>query len=204
MNRRPYHAAVACDPHHLRDIGAKGVDFAAWIVRAEADDDVAPERRAFLLQVFDAGLDPAADAVASPGLAESTRRAYGFDLRDFARWLEEAGLDLEQVDTRALAEYTTELGRDRRRLAPTTIVRRLACVRSFLRFALGPGKVPVAALAPSRARRLPEAPKVQEVETLVDAVGGTDPLALRNAALIELVYSCGLRSAEAVALDLRD
>ncbi len=142
--------------------------------------------------------------LASPGLAESTRRAYGFDLRDFARWLEEAGLDLERVDTRALAEYTTELGRDRRRLAPATIVRRLASVRSFLRFALGPGKVPVAALAPRRGRRLPEAPKVQEVETLVDAVGGTDPLALRNAALVELVYSCGLRSAEAVALDLRD
>jgi len=142
--------------------------------------------------------------LASPGLAESTRRSYGFDLRHFACWLEAAGLDLEHVDTRALAEYTTELGRDRRRLAPTTIVRRLASVRSFLRFALGPGNVPVAALAPRRARRLPEAPKVQEVETLIDAVGGTDPLALRNAALVELVYSCGLRSAEAVALDLRD
>ncbi len=142
--------------------------------------------------------------LASPGLSESTRRSYGFDLRDLARWVEGAGLTLEQVDTRALADYTTELGRDRRRLAPATIVRRLACVRSFLRFTLGPGNVPVAALAPRRARRLPDAPKLQEVEAIVDAVAGTDPLALRNAALIELVYSCGLRSAEVVALDLRD
>ncbi len=142
--------------------------------------------------------------LASPGLAESTRRSYGFDLRDFARWLQKAGLDLEQVDTRALAEYTGELGRDRRRLAPATIARRLASVRSLLRFTLGPSKVPTAALAPRRVRRLPEAPKVGEVETLVESVSGAEPLAMRNAALVELVYSCGLRSAEAVALDLRD
>jgi len=142
--------------------------------------------------------------LASPDLAESTRRSYGFDLRDFARWLETAGVDLERIDTRALADYTSQLGRDRRRLAPATIARRLASVRSFLRFTLGPSKVPAAALTPRRARRLPEAPKVGEVETLVEAVGGSEPLELRNAALVELVYSCGLRSAEAVALDLRD
>jgi len=142
--------------------------------------------------------------LASPGLAESTRRSYGFDLRDFARWLERSGVTLEHVDTRALAGYTTELGRDRRRLSPATINRRLAAVRSFLRFTLGPGRVPDAPLAPRRPRRLPEAPKVAEVEALVAAADGGDPLALRNAALVELVYSCGLRSAEAVGLDLRD
>jgi site-specific recombinase XerD len=142
--------------------------------------------------------------LASPGLAESTRRSYGFDLRDFARWLDRVGLDLDHVDVRALADYTTELGRDRRRLAPATIIRRLASVRSFLRFTLGASRVPVAALAPSRPRRLPDAPKVAEVETLVHALDGANPLALRNVALVELVYSCGLRSAEAVALDLRD
>jgi site-specific recombinase XerD len=142
--------------------------------------------------------------LASPGLAESTRHSYGFDLRDFARWLESSGLDLDRIDTRALAEYTAQLGRDRRRLAPATIARRLASVRSFLRFTLGPSKVPAAALTPRRIRRLPDAPKVGEVEALVDAIGGSGPLATRNAALVELVYSCGLRSAEAVALDLRD
>ena len=142
--------------------------------------------------------------LASPGLAESTRRSYGFDLRDFARWLERSGVSLEQVDTRALAAYTTELGRDRRRLSPATINRRLAAVRSFLRFTLGRGKVPDAPLAPRRQRRLPDAPKVVEVEALVSSSGGDGALASRNAALVELVYSCGLRSAEAVALDLRD
>jgi site-specific recombinase XerD len=142
--------------------------------------------------------------LSSPGLAESTRRSYAFDLRDFSRWLSHEGLRLDEVDARALAGYTTELGRDRRRLAPATIGRRLACVRSFLRFTLGAGRVPETPLAPRRSRRLPEAPKVAEVERIVGSLDGVDPLELRNAALVELVYSCGLRSAEAVTLDLAD
>ena len=142
--------------------------------------------------------------LASPGLAESTRRSYGFDLRDFSRWLEARELGLEDVDTRALAAYTADLGRDRRRLAPATISRRLASVRSFIRFTLGPGRVPDTQFAPRKPRRLPDAPKVAEIESLVEALAGDGPLASRNRALVELVYSCGLRSAEAVALDLVD
>ena len=142
--------------------------------------------------------------LASPGLAESTRRSYGFDLRDFSRWLDERGLGVEDVDTRALAAYTADLGRDRRRLAPTTIARRLASVRSFLRFTLGSARVPDAPFAPRKPRRLPDAPKVAEVEALVESLAGDGPLAARDRALVELVYSCGLRSAEAVALDLAD
>jgi integrase/recombinase XerC len=140
----------------------------------------------------------------SPGLAEATRRAYRSDLRDFSAWLDQRGLSLEDVDVRTLADYTSELGRARRGLAPATISRRLSAVRALVRHALGPTRVPDAPLAPRRARRLPETPKLSEVEEAVDAVAGDDPLALRNAALLELVYSCGLRSAEAVALDLGD
>jgi integrase/recombinase XerC len=143
--------------------------------------------------------------LSSPALSDATRRAYAADLRDFSRWLRGQGLELDDLDVRVLASYTAELGRARRRLAPTTIARRLSAVRSLARHALGPGRVPEAALAPRRPRRLPEAPRAREIEEMVDAAGaGDDPLALRNAALVELVYSCGLRSAEAVALDLRD
>jgi site-specific recombinase XerD len=142
--------------------------------------------------------------LSSPSLSEATRRAYRADLRDFGGWLRAQGLRLEQVDARVLADYTAELGRARRGLAPATIGRRLSAVRSLVRHALGPAHVPEAALAPRRPRRLPEAPRTAEVEHAVDAVAGADPLALRNAALIELVYGCGLRSAEAVGLDLAD
>jgi integrase/recombinase XerC len=142
--------------------------------------------------------------LASPALSDATRRAYRADLRDFSSWLGERELTLDDVDVRVLADYTAELGRSRRGLAPTTIARRLSAVRSLVRHTLGASRVPGAALAPRRPRRLPEAPALAEIEHAVDAVDGDGPLALRNAALIELVYSCGLRSAEAVALDLGD
>jgi site-specific recombinase XerD len=140
----------------------------------------------------------------SPSLSAATRRAYRSDLRDFSGWLCDRGLDLDALDVRLLAEYTAELGRARRGLAPATISRRLSAVRGLARHALGPTRVPAAPLAPRRGRRLPATPKLEEVERAVDAVAGDDPLALRNAALLELVYSCGLRSAEAVGLDVAD
>jgi site-specific recombinase XerD len=142
--------------------------------------------------------------LADPGLSAATRRAYRFDLRHFARWLEDAGLSLEDVDTRALADYTSVLGQGRPRLAPASVARRLAAVRGLLRFTFGASGVPEGAFAPRRRRRLPDVPKLAEIEALVDGVGGSGALALRNRALVELVYSCGLRSAEAIALDLAD
>jgi len=143
--------------------------------------------------------------LASPSLAEATRRAYRFDLEPFAAWLDARGLRLDQVDTRVLAEYTAELGRGRpRKLAPATIARRLAAVRSLLRFELGAARVPDAVAGPRRPRRLPDSPKPEEVDALLRSLDGEGPLALRNRALVELVYSAGLRSREAIDLDLRD
>ena len=142
--------------------------------------------------------------LASPALAESTRRAYASDLRGFGDWLDERGLTVEDVDVRVLVDYASELGRARNGLAPATIARKLAAVRSLLRFTLGPTRVPDASLAPKRPQRLPEAPKRGEIEALIDSVGGDGALGLRNRALVELVYSAGLRSAEAVGLDLAD
>jgi site-specific recombinase XerD len=139
------------------------------------------------------------------GISDGTRRVYAADLREFAAWF---GPDspLEDVDVRVLADWVAELGRARRRgrLAPATIGRKLTSVRSLLRFSLGPEHVPDASLAPRRPRRLPDAPKQSEVEALVDAVTADGPLGLRNRALVELVYSAGLRASEAVGLDLGD
>jgi site-specific recombinase XerD len=142
--------------------------------------------------------------LAAPMLAESTRRAYASDLRVFERWLEGRQVAIDDVDVRVLVDYAAELGRARNGLAPATIARKLAAVRSLLRFTLGPTRVPDASLAPKRPQRLPEAPRQSEVEELIDGVDGEGPLGLRNRALVELVYSAGLRSAEAVALDLAD
>jgi site-specific recombinase XerD len=108
-----------------------------------------------------------------------------------------------------LAAYVAELGAARsgrtpRRLAASTVARKLAAVRSFLRVTLGRSRVPDGSLAPRQPRRLPQTLQVREVEAAVDGVSGADALAVRNGALLELVYSAGLRSAEAVGLNLAD
>jgi site-specific recombinase XerD len=141
----------------------------------------------------------------SPALSEGTRRSYRHDVEEFAGWLAERRLDLRDIDIRVFADYATELGRARpRKLAPATIARKIAAVRSFLRFTLGAKNVPDASLSPRRPQRLPDTPKPAEVEAALEALAGDGPLAVRNVALMELVYSAGLRSAEAVGLDLAD
>jgi site-specific recombinase XerD len=138
------------------------------------------------------------------GLSDSTKRAYGSDLRAFAGWIGARGETLEDVDARVLSDWVAVLGSGRDRLSAASISRRLAAVRSCLRYTFGPARVPEASLSPSRPRRLPDAPKPAEIDELLELVEGESPLALRNRALLELLYSAGLRSQEAVSLDLRD
>jgi site-specific recombinase XerD len=140
----------------------------------------------------------------SPALSDATRRAYRFDLEQFEAWLGARGLVLDDVDVGVLSDYAADLGRRKPKLAPASIGRKLSSVRSLLRFALGPSRVPGAQLAPRRPRRLPQAPKPAEVDALVESLERDGPLGLRDRALVELVYSAGLRSAEAVGLDLGD
>ena len=142
--------------------------------------------------------------LASPALSDSTRRAYGVDVRQFILWLSSRGLKLDEVDVRSFADYAAELGRRRPKLAPATIARKLAAVRALVRFALGPERVPDASFAPRRPRRLPDALKSEEVDTELAALERDGPLGLRNRALVEIVYSAGLRSREAVDLNLGD
>ena len=147
--------------------------------------------------------------LSSPALSEATRRAYRVDVEEFASWLDARRTVLQSVDSQTLAEYVSWLGsarsgRQPRRLAAATVARKLAAVRSFLRVAIGPDRVPEASLAPRRPRRLPDAPRPDAVEAELAALDGAGPLALRNRALVELLYSAGLRSAELVRLDLGD
>jgi site-specific recombinase XerD len=147
--------------------------------------------------------------LSAPELSDATRRAYRVDVEEFASWLRARGGSLERVDAATLSAYTAELGAARpgrkpRKLARSTIARKLAAVRALLRFTLGPGRVPDGQPGPRRARRLPDAPKTEEVDAVLEQVTGEEPLAIRNRALLELVYSAGLRSREAVDLDLGD
>ncbi len=145
----------------------------------------------------------------SPALSEGTRRAYRYDVTEFCSWLDRRGAALDDVDVRTFVEYASHLGAARpgrrpSKLAPATIARKLAAVRAFLRHALGAARVPDARVSPRRGRRLPETTRSADLERELTALEGEGPAALRNRALVELVYSAGLRSAEAVGLDLGD
>ena len=143
--------------------------------------------------------------LSSTALSDATRRAYRSDLRAFGGWLDERRLGLADVDARVLTEYAAQLGRGRpQRLAPASIARKLAAVRALLRHALGPGRVPDISLSPRRPKRLPHVGKADDVDRELRALEGEGPIPLRNRALGELVYSAGLRSKEAVELDLED
>ena len=145
----------------------------------------------------------------APDLSGATRRAYRVDVEEFASWLRARGGSLKTVDAATLSAYIAELGAARpgrtpRKLARSTIARKLAAVRALLRYTLGAGRVPDGQPGPRRGRRLPDAPKAEEIDAVLDLVAGDEPLAVRNRALLELVYSAGLRSQETVDLDLGD
>ena len=142
-------------------------------------------------------------------LSDATRLAYRRDVEEFTRWLSRRGVTLDGIDARLFAEYAAELGADRpgrtpRKLSPSTLARKLAAVRSFLRATLGPARVPELSLGSRRRRRLPHAPKPAETDALLQRFGESEPLDLRNRALFELVYSAGLRAQEVVDLRLAD
>jgi site-specific recombinase XerD len=145
----------------------------------------------------------------SQALSEASQRAYRRDLQEFAAWLRRRGLDLESFDVRAFSDYASELGADRpgrtpRKLAQTTLARKLAAVRSLLRATLGASRVPDLPLTGRRRRRLPHAPDPGQTDELLEAFVGEGPLVIRNRALFELVYSAGLRAQEAADLTLAD
>ncbi len=154
------------------------------------------------------------------GVAEATIRAYRGDLVDFAmsrgaaaRWAAGPETAHRYLAARARRGRPRDPG-----LAPTSLRRRAAAIRGFYRFAYGEGAIDVDIAAhlelPRQPRLLPETLTVNEVERLLEAAGGeidpgTNPsdadgtaTAVRNRALIELLYAAGLRVSEALGLNL--
>jgi integrase/recombinase XerD len=132
--------------------------------------------------------------------APKTVEAYRRDLKALATWLD---APVAQVTTEQLEQYLAALRADG--LAPATIARRVAAIRSFFRHQTLLGTRtdnPAAELElPRRRRTLPRTLSPAEAERLVEAASGTTPRALRDRALVELLYGAGLRVSEAVGLD---
>jgi integrase/recombinase XerD len=139
-------------------------------------------------------------AVSAARLAPRTVEAYRRDLATLARWL---GRAPSTVTTEELERYLAELRAQG--LSGATIARRVASLRSFFRHLVLIGATDASPAAeielPRRTRKLPRALSPSEAERLIDAAAGTTPRALRDRALVELLYGAGLRVSEAVGLD---
>jgi site-specific recombinase XerD len=137
-------------------------------------------------------------------LSEKTRRAYAIDTAQFARWAAAHDLDPPRVEERAVRRYAASLSE--RGQAPSSVARKLAAVRALFRVQLEVGRIkdnPAELVgSPKRPRRLPRVLKEDEVAALLDRIGATTPLELRDRAMFELAYACGLRAEEIVSLEL--
>jgi integrase/recombinase XerD len=143
------------------------------------------------------------------GLSRNTLEAYRSDLQQFGEFLGRRGTAPLDVESSDLAEFVSELadGREGRRpVAPATLQRKIACLRSFYRFLRREQileRDPTADLRPPRSRgRLPKVLSRDEVQRLLDQPRGNSPAALRDRALLETMYACGLRASEAISLEL--
>ena len=153
---------------------------------------------------WDAALTGFEDDLRRRGMAEKTRVAYAGDARHFAAWATDRGADPAEVDVRRLRRYAAGLAESG--IAPATLARRLAALRALFRTQMQAGARadnPAELLSsPKRPQRLPHVLKAGEVAALLDSIPAATPLEVRDRALFELAYACGLRAEELVTLDL--
>src|SRR4051794_26287922 len=145
------------------------------------------------------------------GLSRNTLEAYRSDLVQYGAFLERQRLSALDVGRADLVRFVTELangGQGRPPVAPATVQRKVACLRSFYRHLRREGILeqdPTAELrGPKRTQRLPTVLARAEVQKLLSQPQGTEPAALRDRALLEVMYACGLRASEAVGLLVSD
>jgi site-specific recombinase XerD len=139
------------------------------------------------------------------GTAERTRRAYRIDLDQLAEWAQERGLspaDLRYRDVRRYGAGLSAAG-----LAPATVARKLAAIRGLFDLLVRNGQLaqnPADLVSsPKKAEKLPRVLSEEQMRQLLEQIPARTPLELRDRAMLELAYSCGLRCEEIVNLDCR-
>jgi integrase/recombinase XerD len=145
------------------------------------------------------------------GLSRNTLEAYRTDLLQFGRFLARRDRSALEAGPGDVSDFLAELaagGVDRPPASTATIHRKTACLRSFYRHVRREGlrdSDPTATVSPPRrSRKLPHVLTRGEIDRLLSQPSGTEPAALRDRALLELLYACGLRASEAIGLELPD
>lgn len=141
------------------------------------------------------------------GSSPLTVEAYANDLRDYAAFLKGRGIaDVEGIAREDIAAY--EAGLFERGLAASSIERRISVLKGFHRFLVREGHTrrnPADTLPlPKTPDRLPDVLSVEQVDKMLSQPLEPGPVPLRNRALLEVMYGCGLRVSECSGLDLGD
>ncbi len=138
------------------------------------------------------------------GLAPATLEAYGRDLKELTAYLESGGTGLEDIDFAVMQHFMIHL--QKRGLAISSIARRLACMKVFLRYCYGYGLLDndVATIleSPKKWKRLPHTHTYNRVRRLLEAPEVHEPYYLRDRAMLELLYASGMRVSECAGLQL--
>ncbi len=139
------------------------------------------------------------------GLSHNTVLAYRTDLFDFSAFSETVGCTLTSATTETLSRYLEHL-QSARKLAISSILRHVACLKMFYRFALARGLAsenPTELLeTPHAWKKLPDVLGRDQMNALLAAVDPGHRLHLRDRAILELFYACGLRASELAELRL--
>ena len=162
---------------------------------------------------WDAARELLEDDLRRRDAAPRTVRAYRVDLAQFAAWARARGLEPADVGPKDVRSYVAALSD--RDAAPSTSARKLAALRALFRSQREHGRIaqnPAELVStPKRPRELPRLLKAREAAALLDAIGAGgppsnagEPLNLRDRAMFELAYACGLRAEELVSLRLDD
>src|SRR3954452_9224994 len=144
------------------------------------------------------------------GLSRNTLNAYRTDLLQYGGFLAARDLDALSVRPAEIGDFLADLatGNGRPACSASTIHRKAACLRSFYKHLRRDELIaddPTAALtAPRRSKKLPHVLNYSEVQKLFASPTGSEPTALRDRALLEVMYACGLRASETIGLELGD
>jgi len=144
------------------------------------------------------------------GLSRNTLEAYRSDLQQYGRFLAHRGVDPLRATQGDVTAFIGELGvgDGERSPAPATLQRKVASLRSFYRYLRREQLLdgdPTAELRPPRPKgRLPNVLSRDEVNRLLAAPAGSGAADLRDRALLETMYACGLRASEAIELSISD
>jgi len=143
------------------------------------------------------------------GLSANTVAAYRRDLTAFLEVLASSSVtDADGMTPDAVRGYVVSLRQREQPLSAASTARVISSIRGFTRFLVEEEVIvrdPAEALtAPKQPKRLPKALSHAQVEALLAATDGDDPLRMRDKALLELLYATGARVSEAVSLDVDD